>query len=130
MATDWSKRFELIRSFGWLALGGVFLGLIAVLTSDPVRKWTAIFAILLCLPALLYTYVIILWHWKDRYRGKHSDLWGALILLETSGWFKIVYVFRHLVPDMRHIGRYAVNNTLTVEMHPAPSTQGVTSNKQ
>jgi hypothetical protein len=128
MATDWSKRFELIRSFGWLSLGGLFLGLIAALTSGPVRKWTAIFGVLLCLPALLYTYVIILWHWKDRYRGKHSDLWGAVILLETSGWLKIVYFFRHLVPDMQRTGRYAVNNTPAVEMHSEPNTTGVTSN--
>jgi hypothetical protein len=58
------------------------------------------------LPSLIYTFVVIIWHWKERYRGKHSDLWGALIVIETSGWFKIVYLFRHLIPDMRQSGRY------------------------
>ena len=56
----------------------------------------------------MYTYVVIIWHWKDRYRGKRSDLWGALILVETSGWFKIAYLFRHLIPDMCHSGRYRI----------------------
>ena len=64
------------------------------------------------LPAFLYTYVVVIWHWKDRYRGKHSDLWGAVILLETSGWLKLVYLFRHLIPDMRHSGRYADSSPL------------------
>jgi hypothetical protein len=47
-----------------------------------------------------------LWHWKDRYRGRHSDLWGALLLIETTGWFKLVYLVRHLIPDIRNTGRY------------------------
>jgi len=63
-------------------------------------------AVLLILPAFVYTYVTVIWHWKNRYRGRHSDLWGTLILIETSGWMKIVYLFRHIIPDMRHTGRY------------------------
>ena len=89
-----------------MALPGAGLIIVAFLTSETVQKWTAIFGILLVLPALVYTTVVIIWHWKDRYRGKHSDLWGALILIETSGWMKIVYLFRHLIPDMRHTGPY------------------------
>jgi hypothetical protein len=64
---------------------------------------------LLILPVFIYIYVIIIWHWKNRYRGNHSDLWGALILIETSGWMKLVYIFRHIVPDMRHSGRYPLD---------------------
>jgi hypothetical protein len=30
----------------------------------------------------------------------------VLILIETSGWMKLVYIFRHIVPDMRQSGRY------------------------
>jgi hypothetical protein len=108
MTDKWPQRFELIRAFGWMALPGVGLLIAAFLTSETVQKWTAILGVLLILPALAYTYVVIIWHWKDRYRGKHSDLWGALILVETSGWFKIVYLFRHLIPDMSHMGRYRI----------------------
>jgi hypothetical protein len=61
----------------------------------------------LWLPLFFYIYVVVIWHWKARYRGRHSDLWGALILLETSGWFKLIYIFRHLIPDMRGKGHYS-----------------------
>jgi hypothetical protein len=108
MSDKWPQRFELIRAFGWLALPGAVLIIVALLTSELIQKWTAVFGVLLILPALIYTFVVIMWHWKDRYRGKHSDLWGALILVETSGWMKIVYLFRHLIPDMRHTGRYRI----------------------
>jgi len=69
-----------------------------------------ILAIMLALPSGVYLYVIVILHWKDRYRGRHSDLWGVLILIETSGWLKIVYFFRHILPDMSHSGRY-LNST-------------------
>jgi hypothetical protein len=94
-----------------MALPGAVLVVVALLTSETLQKCAAVFGVLLIMPAFIYTYVVILWHWKDRYRGKHSDLWGALILIETSGWFKIVYLFRHLIPDMRHSGRYRIPNS-------------------
>jgi hypothetical protein len=53
-------------------------------------------------------YVVVILHWKDRYRGRHSDLWGVLILIETSGWMKLVFIFRHIIPDIRHSGRYHI----------------------
>jgi len=107
MNDKWSTRFELIAYFGWMALGALFLGIIGAVISQPAEKWFLIFAVLLALPAFVYTYVVVIWHWKDRYRGQRSDLWGALILIETSGWTKLIYLFRHLIPDMRGKGRYA-----------------------
>jgi len=65
-----------------------------------------VFAAFLILPGFLYIYVIVILHWKNRYRGKHSNLWGAIILLETTGWFKVVYLIRHIVPDIYATGRY------------------------
>jgi hypothetical protein len=106
MENVWLKRFELIRAFGWVALVGLAFGVVAFISSEGIRLWAAVFCALLVLPSLIYTFVVIIWHWKERYRGKHSDLWGALIVIETSGWFKIVYLFRHLIPDMRQSGRY------------------------
>jgi hypothetical protein len=60
----------------------------------------------LFVPAAAYLYVVVIWHWKDRYQGKHPDLWGACLLIETTGWLKIVYFFLHILPDMQHTGRY------------------------
>ena len=68
-------------------------------------------AVVFFLPAFVYVYLMVIWHWKDRYRGKHSDLWGALILVEASGWMKLVYLLRHIVPDMGHRGRYLTSAT-------------------
>jgi hypothetical protein len=70
------------------------------------ENFCGVAAAMLIIPGFVYVYVIVIWHWKDRYRGKHGDLWGALILLETSGWMKLVYIFRHILPDIYHTGRY------------------------
>jgi hypothetical protein len=109
MIDRWRKRFERIRLLGWLALAGLPFALVACFTSESTQKICTIVACLLIIPVLVYLYVIVIWHWKNRYRGKHSDLWGALILLETSGWMKIVYFFRHIVPDMYGTGRYRLD---------------------
>jgi len=106
MIDKWEKRFERIRLMGWLALAGLAFAFTAVLTSEFVRTFCIVAAFLLILPEFIYAYVIVILHWKDRYRGKHTDLWGVLILIETSGWMKIVYIFRHVIPDMHHTGRY------------------------
>ena len=110
MNDKWTQRFKLIRAFGWMALPDLLLVPIAILAWGKVRLWIGIFALILLLPALIY--IVIIWHWKDRYRGKHGDLWGALILIETSGWMKIVYLFRHLIPDMTRSGRYRKESDL------------------
>jgi hypothetical protein len=102
----WTKRFDMIRFLGWLALASPFLGIAAALTQDNLRIVLTVFALGLFLPLSVYICVVALWHWKARYRGNHSDLWGALMMIETSGWSKLVYIFRHLIPDMRGTGRY------------------------
>ena len=106
MIDQWEKRFEYIRLFGWVALLSIPCFATALFTTEFVRIFATVTAVLLILPAFVYTYVTVIWHWKNRYRGRHSDLWGTLILIETSGWMKIVYLFRHIIPDMRNTGRY------------------------
>lgn len=106
MINIWKVRFERVRLFGWLALAGLPFMILAAFTTDIWRTLSIVGTLLLILPGFVYVYVIVILHWKDRYRGRHSDLWGVLILIETSGWMKLVYIFRHLVPDMRQAGRY------------------------
>jgi hypothetical protein len=108
MTDRWETRFNRIRLFGWLALAGLPFIAASGLTSHFMRVSGAVAAILLIAPGFIYIYVVVILHWKDRYRGKHSDLWGVLILVETSGWMKLVYLFRHIIPDMRRTGRYRV----------------------
>ena len=107
----WRERFTLLKRLGLLALVAIPLLVLAFVlppTGDgPFNVWVFVLAWFFVLPALVYFHFVIIWHWKGRYRGTHSDLWGALILIETSGWMKLVYLFRHLLPDAGERGRYA-----------------------
>ncbi len=106
--TLWQSRFQLLRKLGIAALVGPLFALPCVfVTNQAVVAGLFMAAMLLVLPGMIYLVLVTIWHWKQRYRGRHSDLWGGLILLETSGWFKVVYLFRHIIPDARGTGRYA-----------------------
>jgi len=106
MDSKWSKRFRMIKTLAWLLLAGVSVLILSLAFPEDYRVWPLSIGIALCLPAMVYVYIVTIWHWKDRYKGRHSDLWGALLLIETSGWMKLVYLFRHIIPDMRQSGRY------------------------
>jgi hypothetical protein len=103
-----SKKFRILKLLAKIALLGMPLGLIAwYLPHDSTgSKVCAIAAALLVVPCFIFTYLLTILHWKSRYKGDHSDLWGVLLLIETSGWLKIVYLIRHLLPDMMGKGRY------------------------
>lgn len=103
----WYARFQRTLWLGSIALISVLMLFPMILLADDGPEPALIFlAFLLAAPGVIYLNLVTIWHWKARYRGKHSDLWGALILIETSGWFKIVYLFRHIMPDARGTGRY------------------------
>ena len=130
MAPKWEKRFSRLSFLGWLALAGLPFLLLAFLTSETIQIICGLTGVLLLLPGFIYMYVLIILHWKDRYRGEHSDLWGVLILIETSGWMKIVYLFRHMVPDMQQTGRYRLDpissETRRSPRLPSPAHPSVT----
>jgi hypothetical protein len=106
MNDNWEERFKNIRQFGKLGLGGLILASVSVVVPDDFRPFFAVFGFFLILPAFAYLYVMVILHWKARYRGKRSDLWGVLILVEAAGCLKVVYLFRHIVPDLCGRGRY------------------------
>ncbi|WP_170157568.1 hypothetical protein [Roseimicrobium gellanilyticum] len=54
----------------------------------------------------MFAYILTILHCKSRYKGDYSDLWGVLLMAETTGWFKLIYLIRHMIPDMRGEGRY------------------------
>ncbi|MBL4616371.1 MAG: hypothetical protein JKY46_01630 [Robiginitomaculum sp.] len=96
-----AKWIYMRRSFLSALLGVALLVLSAVLKIDIL-----VVGILLFVPLLGGLVVIPLLHWKDRYIGEKSTLWGVVLLIETSGWGKLIYWFRHLLPDWKRSGQY------------------------
>ena len=101
-------RIATLKHLGVVAGVGVVVLLVALyaLPDGATQTTMAVLGGLAILPAFVYLILLTIWHWKGRYRGVHSDLWGGLLLLETSGWFKLVYLARHIIPDARGTGRY------------------------
>jgi hypothetical protein len=102
-------RIRLLKRLGWLALCGAIAFVVALLLGgSELGRYQPLALVggLALVPGLFYLVLMTIWHWKGRYRGRHSDLWGALLVIETSGWFKVIYLFRHIIPDAKHSGRY------------------------
>lgn len=93
----WLRRLALVA-----AAGPVFI-VIGIATDLPAL---VVFGAMLVVPVFAWLVLIPVLHWKDRYIGQRSGAWGALLALETSGWSKIIYWFRHVLPDWHRSGRY------------------------
>jgi len=101
------RRIALLKKLAWIALLGVLVAIAGSALSRSSQPPPWFFpAFILIVPAVLYLLLLTMWHWKGRYVGTHSDLWGGILLIETSGWSKLVYLFRHIIPDARGTGRY------------------------
>ena len=109
-----ANKFRILVRLAKLALVAIpLLVLAAVLHShSPWPQLLVVLAMLSVLPCFIYAYVLTILHWKSRYRGSNSDMWGVLLLLDTSGWFKLIYIIRHIRPDMRCRGRYSHDNVV------------------
>jgi len=109
MTDPWfTRRFRLFEPLLWVGLAGLaLLAGSSLLANESLENAAFVLGFFCFAPLLGYLVLVPIWHWKDRYRGEHSDLWGALLVIEVSGWFKIVYWFRHILPDWRGRGRYA-----------------------
>jgi len=112
MPPDFEKLYVWLKRLGMLAIAGVVLLICAGIYQLRGDGGPALIipGILAIMPIFLFTYCITILHWKHRYIGKKSTLWGVLLMLESSGWFKVVYLFRHLLPDIRGTGRYRKSN--------------------
>jgi hypothetical protein len=106
---SFANKFRILARLAKVALLAVPLLLLAAIlhSHSPLPELSGLLAVLSAFPCLIYGYVLTILHWKTRYRGNHSDLWGVLILLEASGWLKLIYFFRHMLPDMGGRGRYS-----------------------
>jgi hypothetical protein len=102
------EKIATTKKLGLTAILGVLAILIVLILNQEEFKITLlIVAFVAIIPFFFHESVFTVWHWKRRYRGNHSDLWGALLVIESSGWFKIIYWFRHILPDWRGTGRYS-----------------------
>lgn len=88
------------------ALAGVVCVVAGYLAPSPVRPlW--MLGVVLIVPLFVYAFILLpVWHWKDRYRGDHSHLWGAMLMIQLSGVGQLVYWLRHILPDWTTRGRY------------------------
>ena len=101
---DFKGKFAWLKKLFWPVLPGVACLVAGMIGERPVLIGIGA---LLVVPFFVFLYVLTFLHWKHRYLGTSSTLWGVLLAVETSGWFKIVYLFRHILPDMRSSGRYS-----------------------
>ncbi len=100
-------KYDWFEIFSWLLIPGIVALVCSVASNtDWVEAALLVVAFLLVAPFIVHVNLIVLWHWKARYRGRHSKLWGALIILEQPGWSRMIYFFRHVLPDRRNRGRY------------------------
>ena len=106
----WQSRFRWLLRLGILSLLGFVILLPCILMERTAPAALFVLGMLFFVPGAVYLLLVTMWHWKERYRGEHSDLWGGLLLLETTSWFKLVYLFRHIIPDARRRGRYATSD--------------------
>ena len=105
--TEFLARYALLKRLGLVALAGAAVLAVAALLVESRPMWASGLGAVGALGVVpAFFYLIFLSNWKARYRGTHSNLWGAVLVIETSGWFKLVYLFRHLIPDARGTGRY------------------------
>ncbi len=107
-ADFWQEtNFAWFVAFSWMLLPGIALFSFALLGStDWPYALVGLTGFLLMTPFIIHLNLLAIWHWKARYIGRHSKLWGALLIFESSGWFKLIYFFRHVLPDRRNTGRY------------------------
>jgi hypothetical protein len=102
---EWFEaKWRYLRRFGPFAIVGSICVAAGFATH---RTWLAFLGFLSAVPWFVWVVLIPIYHWKDRYVGERTGLWGALLVIETSGWMKIVYWFRHVLPDRSRSGRYA-----------------------
>ena len=97
------KKWSVLQKSLLAAVPGITCFIIAVQPQEEIAALIAI-GIMLCIPLILCIILIPIYHWKERYIGDNSNIWGALLVLES--WFKIIYWFRHIYPDWRNSGRY------------------------
>jgi hypothetical protein len=107
-------RAEWFRpKFRWLK-GLALLGLLGVVAfaagdrvgDDNLRGILMLGGFFAFAPVVVWFSFMPILHWKDRYVGRHPNLWGGFMVFETSGFTRLIYWFVHLLADYRARGPY------------------------
>ena len=98
-----SGKFRLLKRFGIVAIIGLVFCFFGAYFEQPIL---AVVGMLCIMPALFWVLFIPVLHWRERYLGERANVWGAFLVFETSSWSKLIYWFRHILPDYRMQGRY------------------------
>jgi hypothetical protein len=103
---EWfNSKFLLLKRFAWTSFAGVLVLMAAIYFNISVLALLGAIAVV---PFLFWLGFIPVLHWRERYVGTRIAVWGAFLVFETSGWSKLVYWFRHVLPlDYRKQGRYS-----------------------
>jgi ABC-type dipeptide/oligopeptide/nickel transport system permease subunit len=102
--TEWfDEKFTYLKRFFLAAILGSILAYLG--NMKEISSITAL-GVILIIPFFLWLVLIPVFHWKDRYVGKSSGVWGFFLVFETTSWLKVIYWFKHVIPDWRKSGRY------------------------
>ena len=116
MTTPQIKEEWFTQKFSWLKRGALAAFICAIIGVPLMLikiQALAVFGGIIFFIGMFWLFglltILPVLHWKDRYRGEKSTLWAIVLVIETSGWFKIIYWFRHILPDRKGSGRYAAD---------------------
>ena len=102
-STWFEPKWRWLRRFSFAALAGIALIILGAVADLPLLIGLGAASLV---PLLFWLVFIPVIHWKDRYIGHNSATWGAFLAFETSGWSKLFYWLRHILPDWQRTGRY------------------------
>ncbi len=102
--TEWfESKWRWLKRFALLALVGIVAAAVGAATD---MIGLAALGGLLLIPLMFWLAFIPVLHWKERYIGGSSNVWGAFLVFEASSWSKLLYWFVHVLPDWRRSGQY------------------------
>jgi hypothetical protein len=79
-------RITMTKKYGLAAVAGLALIAFGFIFKEDFKMLPLIFiGILMLFLFFIHETVFTVWHWKRRYRGEHSDPWGAIFVIETLG---------------------------------------------
>jgi hypothetical protein len=107
--TEWYRpKMKWLKRFALLALVGVAAITLATWRYPVGAVGDALFllGIVTIAPLLFWLYYVPVMHWRERYRGKRPNIWGAFLVFESSGVSRILYWFVHVLPDQRKAKLY------------------------